>query len=171
MRSYFAIFIVLIMSIPLANQGNAMVFAQETISLNAQFLQQENEYLEGDNDFQSTQSNFTTNDKNLCPSDSCIYSLNLQLHPDIVGTQYAIDGTLDINNTNGNEKQDQQYDIRVEIITNGTLDENQTLNNIVGEVGIGGNVIFNPLYQYTVVNGTLVHIDNNASIILNAVKE
>ncbi len=170
MTTYFATFIVLIISISLIDQGGAMTFAQETITLNAQFLQQENEFLEDDNDFQSTQTNFTTNDKNLCPSDNCIYSLNLQLHPDIVGAQYAIDGTLEINSTNGNENQNQQHDIRVQIMANGTLDENQTMHNIVGDVGIGGNVLFNPVYQYTVVNGTLVHTGNNASITLNAVK-
>ena len=143
MTSHFIIIIILLVAVSVVAGQNSIVFGKESIKLSAEFIEQDNIFLEDDNDFQASRSNFTTNDSNLCPSNSCTYSLNLQLHPDIVGGQYAIDGELNVNNTAENTVEYQQFDIRIELVGNGTLDDNQT-QNISGNIGIGGNVLFSP---------------------------
>src|ERR671921_1619973 len=78
-----------------------------------------------------------------------------QLSPDIVTGQYAVDGelNLDVNGTS----EFTTYDIRMDLEVNDDVleEENRTANISAGTIGIGGNALFDPIYKYQVINGTL----------------
>src|ERR671918_658705 len=97
--------------------------------------------------------NFTTNDNRICPSNTCTYIFeDGQLSPDLITGEYAVDGKLNVNGTS----ESTTYNVRIDLEVNGILEEgNRTANINAGTIGIGGNALFNPIYKYQVINGTL----------------
>ena len=129
-------------------------FGQE-LEIGAEFIRQENEFLLNDVIYNMVTFNFTTNDNRICPSNICTYIFeDGQLSPDIVTGEYAVDGELNVD-VNGTSEST-TYDIRMDLEVNGMLEEgNRTANINAGTIGIGGNALFNPIYEYQVINGTL----------------
>ena len=136
------------------NYSIDMAFGQE-LEIGAEFIRQENEFLLNDVIYNMVTFNFTTNDNRICPSNICTYIFeDGQLSPDIVTGQYAVDGELNVG-VNGTSEST-TYDVRMDLEVNGMLEEgNRTANINAGTIGIGGNALFNPIYEYQVINGTL----------------
>jgi hypothetical protein len=99
--------------------------------------------------------NFTTNDNRICPSNTCTYTFeDGQLSPDLITWEYAVDGELnvDVNRTS----EPTTYDVRIDLKVNDMLGGgNRTASISGGTIGIGGNALFDPIYKYQVINGTL----------------
>ena len=129
-------------------------FGQE-LEMKADFIRQENEFLYDDIVYDMVTFNFTTNDTRICPSNICTYIFeDGQLSPDIVTGEYAVDGELNVD-VNGTSEST-TYDVRMDLEVNGIPEEgNRTANINAGTIGIGGNALFNPIYKYQVINGTL----------------
>ena len=156
MSSYAIMLSVLLLStMPVIfNYSIHMAFGQE-LEVRAEFIRQENEFLYDDVIYNMATSNFTTNDNRICPSSICTYIFeDGQLYPDIVSGEYAVDGNLNVV-VNGTSEST-TYDLRMDLVVNGMLEEgNRTANINAGTIGIGGNALFNPIYEYQVINGTL----------------
>jgi hypothetical protein len=130
-------------------------FGQE-LEIGAEFIRQENEFLLNDVIYNMVTFNFTTNDNRICPSNICTYIFeDGQLSPDIVTGEYAVDGELNVD-VNGTSEFT-TYDIRMDLEVNDDMleGENRTANISAGTIGIGGNALFDPIYKYQVINGTL----------------
>ena len=57
-------------------------------------------------------------------------------------------------NVNGTSKLT-RYEIRMDLEINGMLEEGtRTANIIAGSIVIRGNGLFNPIYEYQIINGT-----------------
>ncbi|HZC50066.1 MAG TPA: hypothetical protein VE244_13520 [Nitrososphaeraceae archaeon] len=134
------------------NYSIHMAFGQE-LEIGAEFRRQENEFLNDDVIYNMITFNFTTNDNRICPSNTCTYIFeDGQLSPDLITGEYAVDGKLNVNGTS----ESTTYDVRIDLEVNGILEEgNRTANINAGTIGIGGNALFNPIYKYQVINGTL----------------
>ena len=156
MSNYAIILAVLVLStMPVIfNYSIHMAFGQE-LEIGAKFIRQENEFLYDDVIYNLVTFNFTTNDNRICPSNTCTYIFeDGQLSPDLVTGEYAVDGKLNVD-VNGTSEST-TYDVRMDLEVNGMLEEgNRTANINAGTIGIGGNALFNPIYEYQVINGTL----------------
>jgi hypothetical protein len=156
MSSYaiiLAAFLLLTMPV-IFNYSISTAFGQE-LEVGAEFIRQENEFLYDDIVYDMVTFNFTTNDTRICPSNICTYIFeDGQLSPDIVTGEYAVDGELNVD-VNGTSEST-TYDVRMDLEVNGIPEEgNRTANINAGTIGIGGNALFNPIYKYQVINGTL----------------
>src|ERR671920_796453 len=137
------------------NYSIDMAFGQE-LEIGAEFIRQENEFLLNDVIYNMVTFNFTTNDNRICPSNICTYIFeDGQLSPDIVTGEYAVDGELNVD-VNGTSEFT-TYDIRMDLEVNDDMleGENRTANISAGTIGIGGQPLFDPIYKYQVINGTL----------------
>ena len=136
------------------NYSIHMAFGQE-LEMEADFIRQENEFLYDDVVYDMVTFNFTTNDNRICPSNTCTYTFeDGQLSPDLISGEYAVYGTLnvDVNRTS----EPTTYDVRIDLKINDMLGGgNRTANVSGGTIGIGGNALFDPIYKYQVINGTL----------------
>src|SRR5918912_31513 len=137
MSSYkimLAVLVISTMSV-IFNYSIRMAFGQE-LEMEAEFIRQENEFLYDDIVYDMVTFNFTTNDNRICPSNTCTYIFeDGQLSPDLITGQYAVDGELNVDDMLGGG--------------------NRTANISGGTIGIGGNALFDPIYKYQVINGTL----------------
>jgi hypothetical protein len=156
MSSYAIVLAVSLISTVLVifNYSIDMAFGQE-LEMKADFIRQENEFLYDDIVYDMVTSNFTTNDNRICPSNMCTYSFeDGQLSPDLISGEYAVDGNLNVV-VNGTSEFT-TYDVRMDLKVNDMLEEgNRTANISGGTIGIGGNALFDPIYKYQVINGTL----------------
>jgi hypothetical protein len=136
------------------NYSIDMAFGQQ-LEIGAEFIRQENEFLLNDVIYDMLTFNFTTNDNRICPSNTCTYIfVDGQLSPDIVTGEYAVDGKLNVH-VNGTSEST-TYDVRIDLEVNDMREgENRTANISAGTIGIGGEALFNPIYKYQVINGTL----------------
>lgn len=158
--------LVALLAISLA--GHVLVFGQE-LKIGAEFVRQENEFLYDDAIYNMTSSNVTLNDNRMCPSNACTFIFEEgTLSPDFITGEYSVDGKL---NAYANETSEPvTYDVRIDLEVGEMLDEgNRTININTGTVGIGGNALFNPLYEYRITNGTL-NFGNITLVDLYAVK-
>ena len=156
MSSYAIVLAVsLISTMPVIfNYSIDMAFGQE-LEMEADFIRQENEFLYDDIVYDMVTVNFTTNDNRMCPSNTCTYTFeDGQLSPDLISGEYAVDGNLNVV-VNGTSEST-TYDVRMDLKVNDMVGEgNRTANISGGAIGIGGNALFDPLYKYQVINGTL----------------
>jgi hypothetical protein len=136
------------------NYSIDMAFGQE-LEMKADFIRQENEFLYDDIVYDMVTANFTANDNRMCPSNACTYTFeDGQLSPDLISGEYAVDGNLNVV-VNGTSEST-TYDVRMDLKVNDMVGEgNRTANISGGAIGIGGNALFDPLYKYQVINGTL----------------
>ena len=170
MSSYAMILAVsLISTMPfIFNYPIHMAFGQE-LEMGAEFIRQENEFLYDDVVYDMVTFNFTTNDNRICPSNPCTYIFeDGQLSPDLIAGQYAVDGNLNVV-VNGTSEST-TYDVRMDLKVNDVLEgENRTANISGGTIGIGGNALFDPIYKYQVIDGTL-DFGESAVLYLRATK-
>jgi hypothetical protein len=135
------------------NYSIHMASGQE-LEMRADFIRQENEFLYDDVIYDMVTFNFTTNDNRICRSNTCTYIFeDGQLSPDLITGEYAVDGKLNVH-VNGTTES--TYDVRMDLKVNEMLEEGNRTGHInAGTIGIGGNALFDPIYKYQVINGTL----------------
>jgi hypothetical protein len=156
MSSYAIVLAVsLISTMPVIfNYSIDMAFGQE-LEMKADFIRQENEFLYDDIVYDMVTFNFTTNDNRICLSNACTYIfVDGQLSPDLISGEYAVDGNLNVvvNETSEPTTYDVRMDLKVNDMVGGG---NRTANISGGTIGLGGNALFDPIYKYQVINGTL----------------
>jgi hypothetical protein len=137
------------------NYSIDMAFGQE-LEIGAEFIRQENVFQYNDDViYNMVTFNFTTNDSRICPSNTCTYIFaDGQLSPDLITGEYAVDGKLNVHVNRTSEPT--TYDVRIDLKVNDMLEGgNRTVNISAGTIGIGGNALFDPIYKYQVINGTL----------------
>lgn len=162
--------LIYILGITIIASNILLVYSQSSIHLKAEFKPHENLLLASNDVHQITKLSFNTTDENICPIYTCEYSLeNGELRYNKLIDEYAVEGLLKIN-FNG-EEESKLYDIRIDVMANKTLEiKITTVHLLSGNVSIGGNAVFNPYYEYNVVNGSLAFYNDNSKIDIQANK-
>ncbi|MGD9673674.1 MAG: hypothetical protein AB7U98_09375 [Candidatus Nitrosocosmicus sp.] len=146
-------------------------YSQPTVELMAEFKLHENILLASNDVYQITNLSFNTTDKNICPIiNNCKYSLEKgELRYNAPNNEYAVEGLLKINLEG--EKNSKLYDIRIDVMDNRTTEGIGTAVKLIsGNVSIGGNAVFNPYFEYKIVNGSLTFYDDMSKIDVLATK-
>lgn len=130
-------------------------YAQEVVNMKSEFERRGNQFIAFYEYFQMIRFELNTTDSSICPVNECTFSFyDGQMHPDITG-EYAVNGKLRIEG-NGEERISKTHDVRIDLDVSKMLgEENATISSVTGRMGIGGNTLFNSLYKFEIVNGTL----------------
>jgi hypothetical protein len=170
MSSYAIMLAISLISImPVIFNYSIYMASGQELEMRAEFIPQTNEFLYDDVIYDIVTFNFTTNDNRICPSNTCTYIFeDGQLSPDLITGEYAVDGKLNVNVNETSESN--TYDVSIDLEVNEMLEEgNRTANITDGTIGIGGSALFNPIYKYQVIDGTL-DFGESALLYLRATK-